>query len=446
MKKLLFVLVLFIILLIGAFQVFVVPKLDIVNGYASKKACSCYFISERELKSIKEQDLSESPLNLASLKVNLQDSSVVSSVLGIFKRKAKFKQGLGCVLINGQDDVDNEFRRPLPEVNDSLAWPFGKKASTLKTYDVDQGKLEEALDMAFDKNGEFQKKTIALLAIKDDSIILEKYAEGYNQETELLGWSMTKSITNMLVGILVKEGKLSVDQKALFPEWTDARSEITLDNLLRMNSGLDWDEIYSEVADATEMLFKSDNMPGRAIGSPAAYPPGEVFNYSSGTSNLVGLLLRNQFETVEDYHNFPYEKLFNPLGLESAIIETDEDGNFVCSSYCFATAREWATLGLLYLHKGQWGQDTIFTEDWYNYSITSTQASPDACYGAHIWLNTNHNDIQDGPEDMFKFSGYEGQYVYILPSQNMVIVRMGLSEGPPFDMNGVIKTILEACN
>ncbi len=433
----------FLILIAGYFT-YVKPQLRILNGYAAKKACSCHFIAERDVSSIKAQDLGNPPLNLAEIQIDTASRTASSSVFGMAARTALYRDGLGCTLLN-QTKLSpiNQTSTP-PAVNDTLPWPYGSLEAPKKKTGFSESKLQEAIAYAFDDEGEYLKKTRAVLVLKGDSIIAEQYADGFDQNTEILGWSMTKSICNILIGILVRDGKIDVDEDKLFEEWTDERKQITLDNLLRMNSGLKWDEVYDEIADATQMLFTEDNMPSYVLSNKLESPPGEVFEYSSGTSNLLSALIRNTINNDELYNTFHRSRLFDILGIENAVIEADPSGHFVMSSYCYATPREWAKLGLLYKNKGVWGRDTIFTEEWYNYSLKPTEASPNGSYGAHIWLNTNNNEIKDGPEDMFKFSGFEGQYVYILPSQDMVIVRMGLSEGPHFEINGLIKLILEA--
>lgn len=426
------------------FFVALYPKLKILNGYAAKKACSCKFVADRDLSSIQKEDLAEAPLNLAQLKLDLARKQVSSSVYGLGKQTAQYKDGLGCVLVQGEDELNIQCERPQRfEPDTSRSWPYGIKDVPIKTYGINSDKIDQVLAYAFDKHGEYLKKTRALLIIQDDSIVAEKYAEGFDADTEILGWSMTKSMTNVLIGILVRKGLLDVHQNQLFPEWTDERSSIQLDNLLRMNSGLQWEEIYSEIADATKMLFTEEDMAAYVLNSKLEFAPGSVFEYSSGTSNLLSQLIRNQFDYYDDYLDFPYNSLFDPLGMESIVLETDEAGNYVLSSYCFATPRDWAKLGLLYLHEGVWSGDTIFTKQWLEYTLKPTEVSPDQSYGAHIWLNTNHNDIKNGPESMYKFSGYEGQYVYMIPDYNAVVVRMGLSEGPYFDIDGVIKLVLE---
>lgn len=435
----------FILLISGVFLYFYfieLPKFAILNGYAAKKACSCHFIAQRSLDSVKNNDLAGSPLNMAHLKINAEDKSVSSTVFGMGKRVAKYSPGYGCTLINGKDDRQ-DYSAPIRSIsNDTLPWPRGNAHAAIKTKGIDIDKISEAIEYAFDEPGQNLKKTRAIVIIQNDSLVAEEYAEGFNADTEILGWSMTKSICNILIGILVKQGKLDVYKNSLFPEWDDQRKEITLNNLLRMESGLEWEEIYSEIADATRMLFKEENMGDYALNSQLEFDPGAVFEYSSGTTNLLSVLIRSCFKTQKEYIDFPYNSLFNKLGLDSLTLEMDESGHYVLSSYCFATPREWAKLGLLYLNKGNWYGDEIFATDWYDYSIRPGNSSSDGSYGAHIWLNTGHNDLEDAPESVFRFSGYEGQYVYIIPSHNAVVVRMGLSEGPYFDMNGVIQKIL----
>jgi len=441
------VLILLLLLSLGviiAVNAFLIPRFRILNGYAAKKACSCHYISGRSIASVMAEDLAEPPLNKARISVDNSSLSISSTVFGLGRRTAIYTQGFGCALLNGKDTVSVHLGPARHSTKDTIAWPYGSAEPEKKQSGFNPALLHEAVDYAFDEGDAFIKKTRALLIIKDDSLVAERYVEGFDKNTEILGWSMTKSIANILIGIMVKEGLLDVGQNNLFPSWSDKRKEITLDHLLRMRSGLAWEEVYSEITDATRMLFEAHNMPEYVLERHLEFEPGSQFEYSSGTSNLISLLIRNTIGNDSIYWQYPQKKLFDKLGASSAVLEVDPSGNFVLSSYCYATPRDWARLGLLYLNKGVWQGDTLFTKRWYDYSLEPTASSPQESYGAHIWLNTNMNDIKDGPEDIFRFSGFEGQYVYIIPSYDMVIVRMGLSEGPPFDMNGVIKKILES--
>ncbi|WP_338039431.1 serine hydrolase [Maribacter litopenaei] len=254
---------------------------------------------------------------------------------------------------------------------------------------------------------------------------------------------MTKSILGTLYGILVHENKISLDYRPfskLFNE-SGPKSKITLDHLLRMQSGLAWDENYFKISDVTRMLFLDSDMTQTQAKNEVIAPPTEVWNYSSGTSNLLSGILRKQFPTHQEYLNFPYANLIDRMGMNSMLIETDLVGNFVGSSYSWATTRDWAKFGLLYLHKGDWNGDRIFSESWVDYITTPTKNS-DGTYGAHFWLNAE-GKYPDLPRDLHSANGFQGQRVFIIPSRDVVIVRTGLEEQSDEQFNTLIGDILK---
>lgn len=438
---------LFFIALIAVFAFFVYPKLAIINGFAAKRACSCKYVAGRTLKTIAQEELEAFPQNLASIEEDYKNKSVSATTFGLQKMTSIFRPGLGCKLIIDEDDHKAQYLpEPLKisqlksshevfqvEVPDSLQNYYSKRSE----------KIEHALDVAFDKEGEWSKKTRAMLVIQNGLMLAERYRAPHDKNTPFLGWSMTKSVCNILVGILVKQGKLNLQQDNLFPEWSgDERRNITLDNLMRMNSGLEWNEAYGSVSQVTEMLFLEESAAEYARASAYESKPGDVWEYSSGTTNLIGRLIKNTFENEEDYFNFPKKALFDKLGLESAQLETDEQNEYVMSSFMHATARDWAKLGRLYLDEGVIdGMDTLFNKEWYDYSLHPTPHS-EGRYGAHIWLNGEPKDYPSCPEDAYKFSGYEGQYVVMIPSLDLIVVRLGLGKDFPFDK--VLGMIIEA--
>jgi CubicO group peptidase (beta-lactamase class C family) len=176
------------------------------------------------------------------------------------------------------------------------------------------------------------------------------------------------------------------------------------------------------------------------IGKPLVGKPNNKWNYSSGTTNLLSGILRNQFKTHQEYLDFWYASLLDKIGMNSAIIETDMAGNFVGSSYGWATTRDWAKFGLLYLHKGNWNGEQLFDESWANYVATPTNTS-NGEYGAHFWLNAG-SKFPDVPKDMYYASGFQGQMVAVFPSHDLVIVRMGVTEDPEFDFNGLLSGVV----
>ena len=325
-----------------------------------------------------------------------------------------------------------------------MPFPYGNLEPKDTVFsNIDYKKLNVAVENAFDKNGEKKKRTRSVIVIYKDKIIAEKYVDGFNKNSKILGWSMTKSITGTLFGILQKQGKIDITKPALIDEWkNDERAKITLNDLLHMNSGLEWEEKYDKICDATKMLFQAEDMSKAQIDKPLVGKPNNTWNYSSGTTNLLSGILRKQFKTHQEYLDFWYTDLLDKIGMNSAIVEVDMAGNFVGSSYGWATTRDWAKFGLLYLHKGNWNGEQIFAESWAKYVSTPTNTS-NGNYGAQFWLNAGGR-FPNVPKDMFYASGFQGQMVAIFPSNDIVIVRMGLKEDPEFDFNGLLSDVVKS--
>jgi CubicO group peptidase (beta-lactamase class C family) len=408
------------------------PQLEVLNGYAARTACSCTFMIGRPLDVILSEDLAMSPLNWATVKIDTSAKSSTASVFGLSPKTAVYRNGLGCILLEGKDDYHVNFN--IPEHRDSVNYSFiQSKTSTIN--DAEISKLEQ---LAFDEGKAIShKKTRALLVLHRDTLIIESYAKGINKTTKLLGWSMTKSVLNAMIGVLSKQNKISIHDKALFPQWIDRRKEIEINDLLHMNSGLEWTEDYSTVSEATSMLFASGDMP-QYVSSIKMKSLAWV--YSSGSSNLLSGIVRSKFKAIEEYHSFPYKYIFEPLGMDHSLIETDEAGNYITSSYMYGRARDWLRFGRLYLHDGVWQGNRILPENWVNYTCQEVPGS-DGKYGAHFWLNKRSVAFPDCPQDIFYADGYQGQYIVIVPSHDLVIVRMGLDD---IDMNQLIKTTIDA--
>jgi CubicO group peptidase (beta-lactamase class C family) len=233
----------------------------------------------------------------------------------------------------------------------------------------------------------------------------------------------------------MKDGKFAVTDKALLPEWrggSDPRRDISLDNLLRMSSGLAFDESYDDpLADVTQMLFVKGNQAKFAAAKPLLHPPGTDWHYSSGTSAIVARILRATFATERDYLRFPRERLFEPLGMRSAVLAPDAAGTFAASSFLYATARDFARLGLLFLQDGVWEGKPLLPDAWVVYSRGPARALPDGSYGAHLWLRLPESaglGVPPMPEDAYYFLGHDEQIVAIVPSRELVIVRLGLTQ------------------
>lgn len=426
------------------------PKLDLISGFSAKSMASGHFIDHRSQEMIEKGDNDIEMITLAKNKIDENGKFATASVYGLKERKAIYREGLGATLINDDFDVSKPYEVPKRTlIKNNLPFPYGNndpKASLPNGMDstfsnIDYAKLEKAVDNAFDKKGEQNKRTRSVLVIYKDKIIAEKYDTGFNKNSKILGWSMTKSITATLFGVLQKQGKININKPAPIAEWAkDERSKITIANLLQMNSGLEWEEDYTKISDVTKMLFLDVDMSKSQIDKPLIGKPNATWNYSSGTTNLLSGILRKQFKTHQEYLDFWYSNLIDKIGMNSMVVETDMAGNYIGSSYSWATTRDWAKFGLLYLHKGNWNGEQILDESWVRFASTPTNTS-NGEYGAHFWLNAG-GKYPDVPKDMFYCSGYQGQMVAIFPSHDLVIVKMGLKEDPEFDLNGLLSGIV----
>jgi CubicO group peptidase (beta-lactamase class C family) len=424
-------------------------RLPIITGYAAKNLCSCVFVGNRDVDDVEQNDLNFSLIKYAKNKVDFDNKKVTSKILGLAKQTAVYKEGLGCTLLADYSEKDYQSQAsphtlPSLALKDTIPWPAGDLLSDTVPAGVDINKLKNAVAWAFDNDPTVEelKQTLAVLVVYKNQIIAEKYAPGIEVNTPLLGWSMTKSIMSALVGILVGRGKLDINEPVNISSWqNDARKNITLNHLLHMNSGLKWDEDYFDVSDVTRMLYKKGNMFAYAISVPSVVKPDSVWMYSSGTSNIISGLIRHTFDDNEEYINFPREALFNKIGMHSIVIEPDASGMYIGSSYSYATTRDWARFGLLYLNNGVWKGERILPEDWLEYTQQPAKGSHNG-YGAQFWLNKG-KELKDAPEDMISCQGFRGQRIFIIPSKDLVVVRMGLSHDY-LDFNEFLKKILEA--
>ncbi|MFH6986569.1 serine hydrolase domain-containing protein [Flavobacterium collinsii] len=444
MKKFLKLLVLVLVLAFLYFGFTTYPKLDLISGFSAKSVASGHFIDYRSKELIEKTDNDINMITLATNTINDAEKFATSTVYGLKERKAIYREGLGAILINDDFDVSKPYLLPKrTKLVNNLPFPYGNNEPKDSVFsNVDYSKLKKAIDDSFDKNGGKAKRTRAVVVLYKDKLIAEKYDTGFNKDSKILGWSMTKSITSSAFGVLARQRKIDIYKPAPIAEWqNDDRKIITINDLLHMNSGLEWEEDYTKICDATEMLFQAEDMGKVQMDKPAKFKPNTHWYYSSGTTNLLSRILRNQFKTQQEYLDFWYSAVIDKIGMNSMIVEQDMSGIFVGSSYAWATARDWSKFGLLYLHKGNWNGEQVLDESWVKYTATPTNTSKGA-YGAQFWLNAGGKFL-DVPRDMFYCSGYQGQMVAIIPSLDMVIVRMGLKEEDQgFDFNGFLKGII----
>jgi CubicO group peptidase (beta-lactamase class C family) len=414
------------------------------SGFSAEMLCGAVFVSDRDEQSVRASDLSGPGYELLryfSTKVEQDGKRAISSAYGLAEQTAIFREGLGCTLIDGK--TEEELRAAAPGLAAPAAadpetlWPVGERVD-LSTLDegVEAGALSAAIDAAFaEPDPAHPRNTRALVVVHKGRIVAERYAPGFAATMPLIGWSMTKGALNALIGLRVKDGKLDVAGKDLLPEWRgegDPRREISLDNLLRMSSGLEFDESYADpLADVTQMLFVAGDKARFAASKPLIHPPGTHWHYSSGTSVIIARILCDSFASESDYLRYPRERLFAPLGMQSALIEPDAGGTLVGSSLMYASARDFARLGLLYLQDGVWQGIRLLPEGWVAYTLAPTSHVEDGSYGAHMWLKL---PLSEGlgeppmPEDAYYFLGHDEQIIAVIPSRDLVIVRLGLTQ------------------
>ena len=443
MKKFLklFAIVVLVVLIYGRISIY--PQLDLISGFSAKSVASGHFLDNRSIEMIEQGDNDIPKVDWATNKVDDSEGFATATVYGFRKRKAIHRTGLGATLINDDFDVSKPYEVPKRnKLNNNLPFPYGNLEPKDTTFcNIDYEKLNAAVANAFDQKEKKDKRTRSIIVIYKDKIIAEKYDTDFNKNSRILGWSMTKSITATYFGVLEKQGKFDINKPAPIAEWQkDKRAIIKTSDLLHMNSGLEWEENYSKICDATKMLFQAEDMGKVQLEKPAQFSPNLHWNYSSGTTNLLSKILRNQFKTHQEYLDFWYASLIDKIGMNSMIVESDMAGNFVGSSYGWATTRDWAKFGLLYLHKGTWNGEQIFDESWVKFVSTPTHTS-NGRYGGHFWLNAG-GYFPNVPKDMYYASGFQGQMVAIFPSHDLVIVRMGLKENPEFDFNGFLSGIV----
>jgi CubicO group peptidase (beta-lactamase class C family) len=446
-----------ILLIMGIIAYFVIAKIAPISaGYKAKMLCSYLFVSDRELEPILNNDLEPfNPfLKYVDVDIDHDNKSVSATAFGLVTRRAVFNECLGCTIIPPSWEPD---RLQFPDVcidiepadPDSVPWPTGDlNAEGSFPSEIDDAKLQAALDKEFSEpDSEKPRRARAVVVVYKGRIVAERYAPGFHKDMPMHGWSMTKSITSALVGILVGQGKFAVNDVAPIPEWRrpgDSHADITIDHLLRMSAGFDFHHDVSPVGQRQQALFGAIDSTEYSIECPLEVEPGSRWEYANANPHALWRIIRNTVgETDEDYLTFARRSLFNRIGMRSAIIEPDPYGNPIGTSFGWATARDWARFGLLYLNDGVWEGERILPEGWVDYTRTPAPAAEYKHYGALFWLNAGAKEFSHMtrekkglmnvppfprlPEDAYFAAGHEGKKVAIIPSRNLVVVRLGLS-------------------
>jgi CubicO group peptidase (beta-lactamase class C family) len=408
------------------------------TAYAAKTLCSSVFVSHRSADDVIREDIRADNHPLLRVIHSWVESTGLrasATFLGFARRDAVYHAGRGCALSFAGAAQSVDAHTP----GDAAVADHGFTVDT--DPKVDTVRVQSAMDWAFSEpDPSKMRRTRAVVILHRGRLLSERYAQGFSAQTPLLGWSMTKSVAGVLIGVLVKDGKLARERNGLLPQWTgagDARAQITLDQLLRMTSGLRFSENYGDpLADVALMLFTMPNAAAYAIAKPLEVQPGTRWRYSSGTSNILAELMRQALSgNTSDYLAFPRRALFEPLGMRHAVLEADASGTFITSSYMYASAYDWARFGQFLLQDGIWDGKRIVPEGWVKYMRTLTPQSTRQDFGAHLWtkvpppFNSASQPATQLSAEIFHAVGHEGQFVSVIPSRQLVVVRLGLSRG-----------------
>lgn len=431
--------------------------LRVAVNYAAKIVCSSVFVAGRQVDDVLATDV-QAPGNpvfwYMQATVDESGGTVETSVAGLFgKGIAVDRQGVGCAVVpdgdieKAIDHIGPSTSLPPPDVG--VLWPEGAKVE-------EDGRVAAILDNAA-MTGPGMR---AVVVVKDGRIVGERYGAGFSAESRLIGWSMTKTVNAALIGRMIREKILTHELTGLFAEWAgDARTEISLDDMLAMSPGVEFNEDYGAVADVTRMLFLEPDMAAFAASKPAVAKPGESFNYSSGTAVMIARIWQNAFVDPTKALDFPVKALFDPIGMRSALLETDARGTYVGSSYLYANARDWARFGLFLAQRGVWNGRSLLPLGYVDWMASPNPASmtqwgvPE--YGrGQVWLhgprgNTpedeHSDDGYDLPIDAYWMLGHDGQTTTIIPSEGLVVVRLGLTPSDAgYKPQAMVEALVEA--
>ena len=430
--------------------------------------CNGLFTSNRSLEQIFEQELAffREPIGTSEggdYEVNWDRRAVAIGAPGAVPvMRAAFREGIGCVILppdQSLEDIDRlpELTLPYPPGDPAqIPWPDGDLIeSTGLPANVDEEKLLAASNWAFDRESP-EQITLSLVVVYNGQIIHERYAPGFDVTTRTRTWSTAKSIASTLIGMLVDEGRLALDEPLGF-DWypnarspeTDPRNEITLRHVLNMSSGLETvDNRGLEYATGSGMSYWAGSSSVVGARSRALIrEPGTYWDYENYDTLLGVYAMKLALGGEKAYAEFPRKALLDKIGMRNTLVSTDRFGDFVMSSQIYTNARDLARFGLLYLGNGIWNGERLLSEEWIDFVRTPAPATKSigSIYGGQWWLVPEGRD--DVPKDAYSTSGNRGQFSIIVPSHDMVIVRRGLDYGRQgFDRWGLAREVLEAIN
>ena len=409
--------------------------MPIITGYAAKNLASAVFISGRDANDVEALDLKFSFIRFNRNTVDYENKTVTSRFLW-GKSTAAYREGYGVTLLRGA--TADELRQnvyPLPvETAPSQPLALGDNATRARLEPIAKALVDDR---------SYNGHPFAFVALHKGKVVAERYDKGIGPDTKLLSWSMAKSFTSALAGVMAGDGLVDINKPLGIAEWqNDGRKDITLNHLLQMQSGLEWDEDYGARSDVNLMLHREQDMGLYAISKPLKQQPGTHWYYSSGTTNIVMRYLRSRFPSDETFLAYMRARLFAPLGIRNAVFEQDMSGTPIGSSYVYITATDFARFGQMYLDDGCVDSVRVLPQGWAEYTATPASDSKGG-YGAFFWLNQG-KELPDVPEDMVYCKVHDGQRIFVIPSKDLVVVILGYSsKDHAIDFNKLLKDVID---
>lgn len=425
----------------------------VATGFVAHNVCSMAFVSGLDPETVFAETTERDGIRLLrwglGYHFDRRRQTVDASLAGLLGSHAAFHEGFGCVLRHGNDEP-YLLKSDIAALKTPKTPPLlGEIAGPVAVEPADPA-LKAALDHAFEEAATPPfRRTKAVVVVHDGKVVAERYADGVGVDTPLLGFSLAKSVVNALIGILTQQGLVTPSMPAPIPEWrgaSDPRREIEVEHLMRMTSGLALDETNSGLDPSSQMVYLHNDTAGFAVKAAVIAPPGARWAYSSPTTQLLARIVRDAVGGREQTLAFAWRELFNPLGMRNVTLEFDGAGTPLGSTYMLASARDWARFGMLYLNDGIVGDRRVLHEDWVDFSAAATL---DTDYGAGFWTNRSEHEHARArvglgiPRDAFFASGDFGQRIVIIPSQRLVIVRLGSSADPTGDIRGLARLVKE---
>ena len=443
------------------------PQRDMIRrGQQAIFMCNGLFTGSRSIENVFAQELAFLPSPIGSSTggdyvINETRRAVaIGTDDGTPVMRAAFREGIGCVILAPNqtfEDIEQlpQLALPYPPGDPAtIAWPDGDLITdTSLPARIDSAALQAASDWAFDRESS-EQVTLSLLVVHNGRIIHERYAPGMAMGTRTRTWSTAKSIAVTLIGMLVDDGKMQLDEPLGF-EWLprtrvpgdDPRSRITLRHVLNMSSGLDTvDNAGREYATGSGMAYwaGSSSVKG-ALRQALIREPGTHWDYENYDTLLAVYRMKQVLGDEQTYREFPRRALLDKIGMRNTLVSTDRFGDFILSSQIYTNARDLARFGLLYLQNGVWNGERLLSEDWIDFVRTPAPATVGrgGQYGGQWWLvPENRHDV---PKNAYSTSGNRGQYVVVVPTHDLVIVRRGLDHGRQgFDRWALTSEVLKA--